>query len=559
VASDTVGAPEGSQPTKFVSTVKFHQVFRAEIEVINKRRAPDPPDPPDPRGTIDLEEEAKDNCGEPIWRPPENASLVGLALSGGGIRSAAFCLGALQALSTTKVLDRIDYMSTVSGGGYIGCSLTASLERNGEHQAPEFPFTSRLEEDEPPALQHIRDYSNYLFPHGAIDFLHNASIYVRGLIANVVVVAPFVLAGSVLTLLWYALRGDQTQSWSSVSSRPNPFALPHFAFTIALAMVLLILGVVWAIIQSRKGRRSQSEIPGCWTRFFGGLTLAFLVAVFCDLQTFVLDRMLDSGSGNLPSLAAQRLHRISAILAPVGAVVAFLASKLGEYVKGALESPKWSTYIKGLAAKAVIYVGGLIIPVLIWVIYLDVTYWGICINAPACSCLPPAWLGVIARAGFAWSGQPATALYLAAAIFFFILTLLMQPNANSLHPLYRDRLAKAFLFNPKRPPGRSDADLEEYRPRLSQITGRNGPYHLINTALNVQASKTVNRRGRNADFFIFSQKFVGSKSTDYVATEHIEDIAVVSTSPPPWPLRVRRCPQTWARRASNRSPLRWHC
>jgi hypothetical protein len=44
--------------------------------------------------------------------------------------------------------------------------------------------------------------------------------------------------------------------------------------------------------------------------------------------------------------------------------------------------------------------------------------------------------------------------------------------------------------------------------------------------LNVPASKTANRRGRNADFFIFSPKFVGSKSTDYVATEDIEDVAI---------------------------------
>jgi hypothetical protein len=117
-------------------------------------------------------------------------------------------------------------MSTVSGGGYIGCSLTAALESSGGEGVPEFPFASRLQEDEPPALQHIRDYSNYLFPHGVIDFLHNASIYARGLIANVVVIAPFVLVGSVLTLLWYALRGDQTQSGLAASARLNPITLP---------------------------------------------------------------------------------------------------------------------------------------------------------------------------------------------------------------------------------------------------------------------------------------------------------------------------------------------
>jgi hypothetical protein len=116
-----------------------------------------------------------------------------------------------------------------------------------------------------------------------------------------------------------------------------------------------------------------------------------------------------------------------------------------------------------------------------------------------------------------------TALYFAAAILFFILTLFMRPNANSLHPLYRDRLGKAFIFTP---PTQSGQDLDPCRPLLSDITMRYGPYHLINTALNVQASKTANRRGRNADFFVFTPMFVGSKSTGYVATRDAEQVAV---------------------------------
>jgi hypothetical protein len=50
--------------------------------------------------------------------------LTGIALSGGGIRSATFGLGVLQALAHHDLLRRFDYLSTVSGGGYIGSSLT---------------------------------------------------------------------------------------------------------------------------------------------------------------------------------------------------------------------------------------------------------------------------------------------------------------------------------------------------------------------------------------------------------------------------------------------------
>jgi predicted acylesterase/phospholipase RssA len=56
--------------------------------------------------------------------------LMGLAFSGGGIRSATFNLGVLQALSELKLLAEFDYLSTVSGGGYIGSWLSAWIHRS---------------------------------------------------------------------------------------------------------------------------------------------------------------------------------------------------------------------------------------------------------------------------------------------------------------------------------------------------------------------------------------------------------------------------------------------
>ena len=52
-----------------------------------------------------------------------NAPWSGIGLSGGGIRSATFCLGVLQALAEKDLLRRFDYISSVSGGGYIATSL----------------------------------------------------------------------------------------------------------------------------------------------------------------------------------------------------------------------------------------------------------------------------------------------------------------------------------------------------------------------------------------------------------------------------------------------------
>jgi hypothetical protein len=62
------------------------------------------------------------------WRG--RSPQLGIALSGGGIRSASFCLGVLQALANQRVLQKFDYLSTVSGGGYIGASLTYLLHES---------------------------------------------------------------------------------------------------------------------------------------------------------------------------------------------------------------------------------------------------------------------------------------------------------------------------------------------------------------------------------------------------------------------------------------------
>ena len=59
----------------------------------------------------------------------EESPLSALCISGGGIRSATFALGAIQAFAEKGILADFDYLSTVSGGGYIGGWLTAWKQR----------------------------------------------------------------------------------------------------------------------------------------------------------------------------------------------------------------------------------------------------------------------------------------------------------------------------------------------------------------------------------------------------------------------------------------------
>ena len=91
---------------------------------MNDQSTPEQPEPDGSQTPLSFEQVLK-----------QEAALLGgkqrsaLCISGGGIRSATFALGALQGLAELGILENFDYLSTVSGGGYIGSWLTAWKER----------------------------------------------------------------------------------------------------------------------------------------------------------------------------------------------------------------------------------------------------------------------------------------------------------------------------------------------------------------------------------------------------------------------------------------------
>lgn len=111
----------------------------------------------------------KDAFGEELEaiarRRPGDANvdrtLVGLAISGGGIRSATFALGVLDSLRRCQLLKQFDYLSTVSGGGYIGAWLTGNCYRNAGWLEPDADDRHDRWRD---SVAHLRRYSNYLSP-----------------------------------------------------------------------------------------------------------------------------------------------------------------------------------------------------------------------------------------------------------------------------------------------------------------------------------------------------------------------------------------------------------
>lgn len=134
------------------------------------------------------------------------AELAALCLSGGGIRSASFCLGALQALAQLKILDKFHYLSTVSGGGYIGSWLSAWMAREGQASVIAQLGNAQAGE-EPKPLRRLRSYTNYLSPVWGFstDFLVLVATFVRNLAINWVVLVPLIAAVLLVPRLEVAL------------------------------------------------------------------------------------------------------------------------------------------------------------------------------------------------------------------------------------------------------------------------------------------------------------------------------------------------------------------
>ncbi len=135
--------------------------------------------------------------------PSLDLGLVGLAFSGGGIRSATFALGVVQALAKHKVLRLVDYLSTVSGGGYIGACLSSILNAPHTDYDSDFPLRREVGAEETPGVRHLRNSGNYLAPNGLFDTLRIPTLLLRGILINFAVFLPYILLCVLATEIVY--------------------------------------------------------------------------------------------------------------------------------------------------------------------------------------------------------------------------------------------------------------------------------------------------------------------------------------------------------------------
>src|SRR5579872_432710 len=169
--------------------------------------------------------------GEPtsLNRDPNNweqechkQKLLGVCISGGGIRSATFGLVVLQALAEKGILQESDYLSTVSGGGYIGAWLQGIFYRGPKSYDPllrQVPGPSSCD-----PISFLRKFSNYLAPRVglSLDAIVIPIIWVRNMVLNqaIVIAALIVLMLAALMpgagIQAMATHGNVFLSWTFI-------------------------------------------------------------------------------------------------------------------------------------------------------------------------------------------------------------------------------------------------------------------------------------------------------------------------------------------------------
>ncbi|MBZ5579297.1 MAG: hypothetical protein LAP40_22270 [Acidobacteriia bacterium] len=166
------------------------------------------------------------------------AGLFGLAFSGGGIRSATLNLGILQGLAELGLLPLIDYLSTVSGGGYIGSWLHGIIrnQHQGDPRKAAQALSSKAnpipESPDCDPISFLRKYSNYLAPSPGFfsaDTWVIAAIWIRNVLLNQLILVPALAAVIVSALLTGVLSqlnlfGSGINIWSLVAASLVLFA-----------------------------------------------------------------------------------------------------------------------------------------------------------------------------------------------------------------------------------------------------------------------------------------------------------------------------------------------
>ncbi len=443
---------------------------------------------------------------------------LGLGLSGGGIRSAAFNMGLLQAMDETKLLSRVDYLSTVSGGGYIGASLSWFMARLG----CDFPFRAAFEKGQPwqsaRVVDWIRRHGNYLTPGDGLGKPALVAALLRGTTLNLMITLPVLLL-----IIWFLTRVEVTFQYDRLVPMEISALYPNVqrfvegvnvnllaslaGFGVLLLLFeFLVLFTLYAVSSrlsfSWSARRRANVVLG-WLLVIAGfcLVLGSLPWVHSLLKHFFDDRATRIGDHNLfiPGV----------VLVGLMAIFGSARDKKEAYEKGV-----WAPFFLGL---------GLVL--LIYGLFLGLYWLAI-------------WVGEVKLMD---GINPRERLLILSSGFAVLLGMVSDINRASMHRYYRDRLQEAFMPHPKvlaedsddaslrctSGSGTTDDAKEEAvdpdRCFLHDLSregnGDKAPYHIINVNMYTNSSADPKLAHRRGDNFIFSPLYTGARSTGWVPTD----------------------------------------
>jgi hypothetical protein len=386
-------------------------------------------------------------------------NAVGVALSGGGIRSATFCLGAMQVLAWRKLFKDIDFMSTVSGGGYTGSFLTTTLvdgpasggSIDDLHENIAGPYGP-----DPGPVRYVRQHAKYLMANGLLQQWTMVAGALAGLLLNWTVPVGLVAA---LALAAVYLRPLISFGWADLFLPAGVLCAVAFVVYAVSLRLARIAGFAGWLLAGAFG--STGLLAAAWA----------IEALRSHVPHFISD--------HVPILG------LSAIAASAGPIlVRFLPF---------LQKP----IVRTTVLKILLLLAGILLPVGAIVLFYAFVELA---RAPQVAQLD--WPAVLPI-----SGQCLLAAIVAgcAVIGFFLLNI----NRTAPHWLYRGFLSKAFVEG-------KDGTIRN----LSALGCKEGaPYHLLNAAVNLPSSERLTVRDRKTDFFLFSPRWCGAPTIDYWPTK----------------------------------------
>jgi hypothetical protein len=470
--------------------------------------------------------------------PPKKDKL-GICCSGGGIRSAAFSLGALQALQQQKKLEEAAYLAAVSGGSYIAAALsmvakTGPGDSNAEllHDKPPFAPNS-------PEEQYLRNRSSYMAPTLA-DKVYLGWRVLLGLLFNLAFIAlPLLGAALIVTGLLYAkVFPDLGGQCTAATCAANP---PVWTWAVPLGVLLLsgISGL--ATLVFRWGGDRRQRFFTIWSvRLL--VCAAVLALILVGLPSLIdwFDHLGQGGSSVKPTL----LDSLSSIGAGFAALLAGVIAQIAHLLRS-----KEAAENLGKAQQAAGKLGS--------GVRLTLAYAAGALFGPLVLLLLVAIVVAVGMSqagsdgGFEWG---VAAVGAATLVAFGVLYRWADLSTWSLHPYYKRRLSSAFALKRVKEedltaeerervealadPGSGDDDSEsEYEglaierdfgelvslsdTALDEEKDRKWPTLLVCAAANV-SDPGATPPGRQVTSFTFSAHAVGGPLVGAVGTKEME-------------------------------------